>query len=203
MSNCDCEIEIKDKTQSRVLKILLCINAAMFVFEFSVGWWAESTALIADALDMLADAMVYAVGLYAVGKALEVKIKAATLSGILQLLLGLMVLLDIIRRLMQGSEPVSFLMIGMGTIALIANIICLRLIMAHRKGDVHMRASWIFSKNDVIANVGVIVAGILVWSLDSRWPDIVIGTAVAIVILLGAKSIIMDARKEMLSTKVN
>jgi len=203
MNNCDCEIEIKDKTQSRVLKILLCINAAMFVFEFSVGWWAESTALIADALDMLADAMVYAVGLYAVGKALEVKIKAATLSGILQLLLGLMVLLDIIRRLMQGSEPVSFLMMGMGTIALIANIICLRLIMVHRTGDVHMRASWIFSKNDVIANVGVIVAGILVWSLDSRWPDIVIGTAVAIVILLGAKSIIMDARKDMLSTKVN
>lgn len=73
MSDCDCEVKINDKSQSRVLIILLCINAVMFVFELSIGWWAESTALIADALDMLADAMVYAIGLYAIGKSLLVK----------------------------------------------------------------------------------------------------------------------------------
>jgi len=196
MSQCDCEVEIKDKSQRRVLITLLCINAGMFVFEISIGWWAESTALIADAMDMFADALVYAVGLYAVGKAVGVKAKAAMLSGVLQLLLGLMVLLDISRRLVLGSEPVSELMMIMGFIALIANVICLRLIEKHREGEVHMRASWIFSKNDVIANLSVIIAGALVWSLDSRWPDILIGTVVSIVILLGAKNIIQDAKQE-------
>jgi len=197
VSNCDCEVEIKDKSQRGVLIILLCINAAMFVFEISIGWWAESTALIADALDMLADALVYAVGLYAVGKAAGVKANAAMLSGLLQLLLGMMVLLDILRRLIMGSEPVSELMMIMGFIALIANVTCLRLIEKHREGEVHMRASWIFSKNDVIANLGVIVAGALVWYLDSRWPDIVIGTVVAIIILTGAKNIIQESRQEI------
>ena len=196
MSNCDCELEIKDKSQRGILIALLCINATMFVFEISIGWWAESTALIADALGMLADALVYAVGLYAVGKTLQVKVNAAMISGILQLLLGLLVLLDISRRLIVGSEPVSELMMIMGFIALLANVICLRLIAKHRKGEVHMRASWIFSKNDVIANFGVIVAGALVWYLDSRWPDIVIGTLVAIIILMGAKNIIQDAKQE-------
>jgi len=197
MAKCGCELEIKDKSQRGVLILLLSINAVMFVFEMSIGWWAESTALIADALDMLADALVYAVGIYAVGKAASVKANAAMLSGILQFLLGLMVLLDIFRRLVMGSEPVSELMIIMGFIALIANVICLRLISKHREGEVHMRASWIFSKNDVIANVGIIAAGILVWITDSRWPDIVIGTVVAIIVLKGAKDIIQDSRQEM------
>jgi len=196
MSQCDCEVEIKDKSQRRVLITLLCINVGMFVFEISIGWWAESTALIADAMDMFADTLVYAVGLYAVGKAVSVKANAAMLSGVLQLLLGLMVLLDISRRLVMGSEPVSELMMITGFIALIANVICLRLIEKHRDGEVHMRASWIFSKNDVIANLSVIIAGALVWSLDSRWPDILIGTVVSIVILLGAKNIFQDAKQE-------
>lgn len=196
MSDCGCDVEIKDKSQSRVLILLLAINAVMFVLEFGIGWWAESTGLIADALDMLADAMVYSVGLYAVGKAVQVKANAAMLSGILQLLLGLLVIIDIVRRIMLGSEPVSLLMMGMGGVALIANIICLRLIMSHRKGDMHMRASWIFSKNDVIANLGVICAGCLVWFLESRWPDIVIGSIVAIIVLMGARTIILDAKSE-------
>lgn len=197
MSNCDCEVEIKDKSQSRVLIVLLSINAVMFALEFGVGWYAESTGLIADALDMFADAMVYGVGLYAVGKAAGVKANAAMLSGVLQLLLGLLVISDIVRRIVYGSEPVSLLIVLMGSIALIANIICLRLIMSHRKGDVHMRASWIFSKNDVIANLGVIIAGVLVWIFDSRWPDIIIGSIVAFIVMLGAKKIILEARSEL------
>jgi len=197
MSDCGCNVEIKDKSQARVLIILLSINATMFVFEFGIGWFAQSTALIADALDMLADAMVYGVGLYAVGKTLRLKAKAAMMSGILQLALGLMVLVDIIRRLIFGSEPESMLMMALGVVALIANVICLRLIMAHREGEVHMRASWIFSKNDVIANLGIIIAGILVWQFDNRWPDIIIGSIVVMFILNGAKHIIMDAKQEM------
>jgi Co/Zn/Cd efflux system component len=164
--------------------------------EFGVGWWAQSTALIADAMDMLADAMVYGVGLYAVGKQVSAKIRAATISGWLQVGIGLLVLVDIIRRLAFGSEPISLLMMGMGLVALIANTICLILISKHRNGEVHMRASWIFSKNDVIANVGVILAGALVAMTDSRIPDLVIGVVVALVVFRGGVHILTDAKNE-------
>lgn len=201
MSDCDCSIEVTDKSQNGVLIKLLSINALMFIVELSIGWYAQSTGLIADAMDMLADAIVYGIGLYAVGKAIQQKANAALISGWFQLILGLLILSDILRRILIGSEPVSFLMIGVGLVALIANIICLKLLEEHRNGEVHMRASWVFSKNDVIANTGVILGGILVWLLDSRWPDIVIGILIAIVILKGAKHIIKDAKQELKSAK--
>ena len=196
MSGCGCEVEVKEKSEARVLVILLMINALMFVVEFGVGWWAESTALIADAMDMLADAMVYGVGLYAVGRPSSAKTHAAKLSGWLQVSIGMLVLLDVIRRFMFGSEPVSALMMGMGLVALVANVICLVLISKHRDGEVHMRASWIFSKNDVIANVGVILAGVLVASTGSRISDLFIGAVVALVVFRGGILILQDAGTE-------
>ncbi len=195
MSDCGCEVEIKDASQKKVLVALLGINATMFLLEFAVGWVAESTALIADSLDMLADAVVYAIGLYAIGRSLQHKANAALVSGYFQGILGGLIIIDILRRAWWGSDPVSALMIGVGFVALVANVICLLLIQQHRNGEVHMRASWIFSKNDVIANVGVIAAGGLVWWLDSRWPDIVIGAVVAVVILKGARTIVREARQ--------
>jgi len=198
MSGCGCEIEIKDKEQQGILIRLMLINGFMFVFEIGLGWYAQSTGLIADSLDMLADAIVYAIGLYAIGKSLQHKANAALVSGYFQGVLGLMILIDIIRRIYIGSEPVSFLMMGVGVIALIANVYCLRLIDSQKDGEVHMRASWIFSKNDVIANTGVIAGGALVWMLDSRWPDLIIGTMISLVILNGARHIISDARRELL-----
>ena len=197
MSDCGCEIEIKDRAQSRVLIWLLLINAVMFVVEFSVGWYAQSTGLLADSMDMLADAIVYAIGLYAVGRSLTHKANAALLSGWFQAGLGFLILLDIAHRSIVGSEPTSMLMMIVGSIALVANVICLALIQRHKRGEVHMRASWVFSKNDVIANVGVILAGGLVWTLDSRWPDLIIGVLIALVILRGARQIIVDARQEL------
>jgi Co/Zn/Cd efflux system component len=197
MSGCGCEIEVKDRSERRVLIQLLVINAFMFLLELSVGWWAQSTALIADALDMLADAMVYGVGLYAVGRALSVKAHAARMSGWLQIILGLLVLLDILRRLIMGSEPVSTLMMAMGLLALVANIICLVLISAHRNGAIHMRASWIFSKNDVIANTGVILAGALVGWTGSRYPDLIIGLIVASVVTHGGVRILKESKEAL------
>ena len=195
MSGCDCNVEIKDKSESRVLIALLVINGIMFIIELAIGWWAQSTALIADAMDMLADAMVYSVGLYAVGKAVVAKIHAATLSGWLQAGVGLLVLFDVVRRFIFGSDPVSSLMIGMGLVALIANVVCLILISKHRKGEVHMRASWVFSKNDVIANLGVILAGVLVGWTGSRIPDLIIGFVVALIVFRGGLLILQDARE--------
>ena len=119
MSGCGCEIEIKDKEQQGILIRLMFINGFMFLFEIGLGWYAQSTGLIADSLDMLADAIVYAIGLYAIGKSLQHKANAALISGYFQGLLGLMILIDIIRRVIVGSEPVSILMMTVGIIALI------------------------------------------------------------------------------------
>ena len=196
MSGCGCEVEIKDQSQRQVLYWLLGINATMFVIEMGIGLLADSTALIADSLDMLADAVVYGIALYAIGKSLLHKANAARISGFFQMALGVLIIIDIVRRSIYGSEPVSGLMMAMGAVALIANVICLVIIRKQRNEEVHMRASWIFSANDVIANLGVIFAGVMVFWLDSRWPDLVIGVIVSCVVLRGAKMILEDAGNE-------
>ncbi len=196
MSGCDCEFEARDTSQKKTLYVLLAINAFMFFFELVLGLIAESTGLIADSIDMFADAAVYAVALYAVSRSHLVKANAAFLSGIMLILLGGGIFVDIIRRFIFGSDPASFLIMGVGFVALIANVICLFLIYKHRKGEVHMRASWIFSKNDVIANLGVIVSGLLVYLLGSRYPDLIIGSIITFVILHSGIQVIKEALKE-------
>jgi len=188
--------EIVDKANSedakefKVLMWLLTINAVMFVVEFTVGIVAQSTGLIADSLDMFADAAVYGTAIYAIGKSDVLKLKAAHLSGWLQILLGLGALLEVIRRFIYGSEPVSALMISMGLVALIANVACLMLIAKKKDSGAHMKASWIFSANDVIANAGVILAGFLVWFTVSALPDLLIGLVIVAVVLNGARRIL-------------
>lgn len=199
MSDCGCDVDLDPQSEKKTLIILLLINGVMFLCEFIAGVFAESTALLADSLDMLADATVYAIALYAVGKATEIKIKAAKLSGLFQLLLGTGLLIEILRRTIWGSEPASLLMIAVGMVALIANVICLLLIAKHRQGEIHMRASWIFSRNDVIANTGVITGGIIVYFTQSHWPDLIIGTVIAMIVLRGAWQIRREAAAEITS----
>ncbi len=196
MSDCDCRFEVESQRQGRVLVALLVINAAMFVVEVVTGILAESTGLIADSLDMLADAVVYGIGLYAVSRAASAKIRAALVSGYFQIALALIVALDVGRRALFGSEPEPAYMVLIGLIALAANVVCLKLIAKHRDGGVHMRASWIFSKNDVIANIGIVVSGGIVFATETRWPDLVVGFGIAYVVFRGALAIIEDARNE-------
>ena len=196
MSDCDCSIEVESRQQGRVLTTLLAINAAMFVVEVVTGILAESTGLIADSLDMLADAVVYGIALYAVGRAARAKSRAAFVSGYFQIALALIVALDVSRRAIFGSEPEPGYMIVVGLVALAANVVCLILISRHRDGGVHMRASWIFSKNDVIANVGVVLSGGLVWVTGIRWPDLAVGIAIAYIVFRGALAIIAEAKHE-------
>lgn len=176
--------------EARVLRWLLAINVVMFVLEFGVGIVAQSTGLIADSLDMFADAAVYGASLYAVGKAARLKLNAAHFSGWLQLALAVGVLLEVLRRAVFGSEPVSVLMMGAGAVAMVANIACLLLIFKSRHQGAHMKASWIFSANDVLANTGVVTAGILVAVTGSQIPDLVIGLLIAGLVLWGAVRIL-------------
>lgn len=194
MSDCDCQDSANEIKERSVLWTLLAINGGMFVAEMILGIVADSTGLVADSLDMLADATVYGIALWAVGRAASAKRGAARFSGWFQIALAVGVLLDIIRRFIYGSEPDIWFMLGVGVAALIANVTCLALLAKHRKGEVHMRASWIFSKNDVIANTGVILAGGLVHFTGTRWPDLSIGLLITVVVFRGGLYILKDAR---------
>ncbi len=190
LRDCGCGSEHAAQLEKRTLWLVLWINATMFLVEFSWGWRAGSSGLLADALDMLADAVVYALSLMAVGRSLRQQRRAAELSGWLQIALALLVLADAVRRFIGGVEPLSGTMMG----ALIANVICLDLVRRHRDGGMHMRASVIFSTNDTVANVGVIVAGLLVAWSGSALPDLLIGAAISLLVLRGGERILHDAR---------
>jgi Co/Zn/Cd efflux system component len=192
LSPCECGHEAA-AFERATLRTLIAINGVMFVAEALAGWWAQSSGLLADSLDMLADASVYGIALYAVGRARPLQADAATASGVLQILLGLGVLLDVTRRLVVGSEPASLAMMLVGLVALAANVTCLALVAKHRAGGVHMRASYIFSANDVIANAGVILSGGLVLLTGSRWPDLVVGAAIALIVVGGGARILREA----------
>ncbi len=194
MSGCGCQVEAKNAQQRKTLRILLLVNLTMFLLESLTGVIAQSTALIADSLDMLADAIVYGISLLAVGREHFQKARAAYLSGIFQITLAFLVLLDVLRKFWLDSLPEFWLMGKIGLIALMANIYCLWLISKHRKDEVHMRASWIFSQNDVIANISVMIAGILVAVFNSAIPDLLVGFGIAGLVLWGGIRIIRQSR---------
>lgn len=182
--------EAQGDAQARTLWIVLAINAVMFVVELVGGLLVQSAGLLADSLDMFADAAVYGLSLYAVGRAATHKLRAARVSGVLQLVLALGALFEVIRRALWGSEPEPLWMLGVATVALVANVTCLVLVSRHREGGAHMKASYIFSTNDVLANLGVIIAGALVAWMGSRIPDLVVGAIIGLLVLSGAVRIL-------------
>lgn len=186
--------DIDTSDEAKVLKLLLLINGGMFFIEFILGVFSESMGLISDSFDMLADASVYMISLYAVGKTIETKKKSASVNGYFQIILGVGVLVETFRRFIYGSDPEPSYMIAVSIVAIAANIYCLYLLSAHKEGGAHMRASYICSSTDVMANAGVILAGILVMLTKSGIPDLVIGVIVAIIVLRGANAILKVAK---------
>jgi Co/Zn/Cd efflux system component len=190
---CDCSAGIRTGLERRTLITVLAINAVMFVVELLLGLKVQSTGLIADSLDMLADALVYGLSLAAVnGNRLRQR-RAARTSGWLQLALAALVLIDGVRRALGGSEPLGGWMMAVGLLALAANCLCLVLLSRHRRGGVHMRASLIFSTNDTLANLGVILSGLLVKVLGSPIPDLLIGVGIALMVARGGQRILREA----------
>jgi len=193
-SSCSTTQDYIDKSQRKLLWTVLVLNGIMFFVEFIAGWLAESSGLIADSLDMLADTLVYAVSLYAVGKAIKYKANAAIFNGTLQTLLALLVLADVVQRLVFGSAPNANMMLWVAGLALVVNVACFTLLYSSRNGDINIRASWICSRNDMLMNTGVIISALLVAQLNMAWPDLVIATVIALVVLRSAIRIIRDAR---------
>ncbi len=195
MSNCGCHQAATTTAERKILQIALALNAAMFVIGLVAGLLAQSTSLIADSLDMLADASAYTIGLIAIGRSQRFKTLAATLSGSLLLILGIGVLVEVLRRAWLGSFPESTTMIIVACISLIVNASVLRLLSRFRQGEAHLRATWIFTRADVIVNLGVIISGILVALMHSRYPDLIVGFAIGLYVIKEAIEILSDARK--------
>jgi cation diffusion facilitator family transporter len=183
--------------QRRVLVVVLAINAAMFAIEFGAGAVAGSSALMADASDMLGDALVYAISLYALSRSARWKAGAAMAKGGFMLLLAAGIALNVIAKVHSGVPPSSTLMLAFGALALVANLVCLRLLWRFRAHDVNMASTFECSRNDVISNMAVLVAAGLVAWLDSPWPDIAIGSAMALVFLRSAVKVMRNAAPEL------
>ncbi len=173
--------------QRKVLWFVLVINAVFFVLEMTTGLFSNSMGLVADSLDMLADSLVYGLSLLAVGASVVRKKRVASIAGIFQLLLALLGFAEVVRRFVSKDEIPDFkTMIVVSALALAANWACLVILQKSKSREAHMKASMIFTSNDIIINTGVILAGFLVLWTSSQIPDLIIGAIVFIVVIRGA-----------------
>lgn len=186
-------LDASNATDRKILRTVLLINLAQSAAGIGLGMWAASTALMGAGLDNLADASVYAVSLYAVGRAAMVKVRAARLSGFLLIGLAVLLLVEVLRRFGGGEEPVGPAMMAMAAVNAALNLVCLRLLRRHRGEDVNFKASAIFTSNDSIVNGAIVVSGALVMLLGSNIPDLILGIVVAGIAANGGREILREA----------
>ncbi len=187
------ETVFKENTnQKSLLWAVLAINFSFFIVEVTTGLISKSMGLIADSLDMLADSFVYGISLFVVGGTITGKKRVALLAGYFQIILAAVGLMEVLRRFFGDEKLPDFsTMIIVSIFALIANGICLYILQkAKNKEEAHIKASMIFTSNDVVINLGVIIAGVLVNWLNSNKPDLIIGIVVFALVVQGALRIL-------------
>jgi len=197
-----CEIEALRNRQSATLKIVLGINAVMFGVELTAGLLASSVSLVADSLDMLGDALVYGVSLYVVTRSARMKAISALLKGSIMAAFGLFVLGQTIYKIIVPEVPLFEAIGAIGLLALAANSLCLVLLWRHRADDINMNSVWLCSRNDIFANVSVLLAAFGVWLTGSGWPDIVVGLALTVLFLRSALFVLRATTTELRVTNV-
>ncbi len=201
MSDCcndkGCELEALRGRQGSVLKIVLVINAVMFLIEGTAGLLAHSIALLADSLDMLGDALVYGFSLYVLSRGGRWQAVSALFKGGIMAAFGVFVLGSALYKIFFPVLPVAEAIGIVGIAALGANSVCLALLWRHRSDDINMSSVWLCSRNDIIANTSVLLAGAGVWLLDSGWPDIIIGLCIAALFLRSAAHVISRAVRQL------
>ena len=197
MSDCGCEpIPTETAEQRQILKIALGLNACMFAIEVTAGIIGSSIGLVAEGLDNLTDAAAYGIAIMAIGGSRMFKIRAATVSGTVLLLLGIGVLVEVGRRAIHGEAPEGLLMVMVATLSLAVNGTVLRMLSRYRDGEVHLRATWIFTRADVIANLALIVSGLVVLWTGFRLVDLIVGAGIGLYVIKEAAEILSDARKD-------
>jgi Co/Zn/Cd efflux system component len=173
--------------------LVLAVNAAMFLVELAAGLAARSTALLADSADMLGDTIVYGFSLYAVARGPVWQARAALLKGVIMAAFGGGIVVEIAAKLVRGATPSAEVMSGVGALALAANGAVLLALWRHRADDLNMRSVWLCSRNDVVANGGVLVAALGVALTGSAWPDIAMGLVIAALFASSAVGVIRAA----------
>ena len=186
-------LDASNAADREILRTVLLINLGQSTIGIGLGIWAASTALMGSGLDNLADASVYAVSLYAVGRAATVKVRAARLSGYLLIGLAVLLLVEVLRRFAGGEEPVGPAMMAIAAVNAALNLVCLRLLRRHRGEDVNFKASAIFTNNDSIVNGAIVLSGALVMWLGSNIPDLLLGVVVAAIAANGGREILREA----------
>jgi Co/Zn/Cd efflux system component len=189
---CEVQVDVPER-QRRLLWVVLCINGAMFLVELIAGITASSTALLADSVDMLGDAIVYGVSLYVVARGAVWQARVARLKALIMAAFGVGVLAQVVTKLLHGLHPNAETMGVVGSLALAANTVCLVMLWRRRRDDVNMRSAWMCSLNDVAGNAGVIVGGAAVALTASGWPDILVGVMIAGMFCASATHIIRAA----------
>ena len=200
MSGCcnrECSVEQLYDRQRGTLKIVLFINALMFFVIVAAALYADSSALLADSLDNLGDALTYSLSLYAVSRGVAVKAKVALFKGALIFLAALVVAGQIAYRLFVPSVPVFEVMGVFSLLGLAANSMCLFLLWRHRHEDVNMSSVWECSRNDIASNVSVFIAAGAVWLTGSGWPDIAVAVALTWLLMRSALRVISSALTEL------
>ena len=194
MDEC-CEVREIPREQRRVLHVVLWINVAMFLVESVAGLLGNSTALLADSVDMLGDAIVYGFSLYVMSRGLLWQARAALLKGAIMAAFGIGVLVQVAVKIARGLAPTVEVMGAVGLLAFAANVFCLVLLWRRRGDDINMQSAWVCSRNDVAGNAGVLVAAGAVALTGAPWPDIAIGLLVAGMFGHSAFRVIRDASR--------
>jgi Co/Zn/Cd efflux system component len=192
-----CAIDRLRERQAATLRLVLLVNAGMFVVELVSGLLAGSVALLADSLDMLGDALVYGFSLYVVARGPVWKAWAAVAKAAVMGLFGAFVFGQLVYKLLYPQLPTFETMGAVGALALAANGVCFAVLWRHRAEDINMRSVWLCSQNDLIANVSVLLAAWVVWMTLSHWPDIIVGALICAVFLRSAFLVARDARAEL------
>lgn len=198
--DCDCAWrgdDLRHAARRRVLWIVLAINAAMFVVELGAGLLAGSVALQADSLDMLGDALVYGVSLAVVGGPGHRLARAAQLKGVVMLAFGLAVVAQVVFKVLKGVPPDPTIVSATGALALGANVVCLVLLSRRREDDINMHSTWVCSRNDIVANLGVMVSAAGVAVFGSIWPDVVVSLAIVALFLRSASGVLAAATAQL------
>ena len=183
--------------QRRVLKVVLAINAAMFAVEIVASWISGSTALLADALDFLADSATYGLTLWVLARSRRWKAAAALIKGAGMGALGVWVVAVALWRALDPALPDAAVMGGVGLLALAANVVSAALLFWHRGDDLNMRSVWLCSRNDAIGNLLVIAAASGVFLSATAWPDLIVGGAIASLQLSAAWSVTREAVRQL------
>lgn len=189
------QLDASNAAERKTLLWVLGINFLQVIVAGFVGVIADSAGLLGAALDNLADAGVYVVSIYAVGRTVAAKARVARLSGVLLIVLGLALLVEVLRRFFMGAGPIGSAMIVTAIANAATNLLCLRLLRAHRDQGVHLKASWIFTTNDMLANAGIVASGAAVMIFRSPLPDLIIGLVVVGIVLKGGWDILKEARE--------